>query len=326
MTTITTPPVVLSEAFCLRCIRFYRDQQELQDRNTSDIWKGVISFFLSPLHNALMEGNTQAIQTFFTNYYSGSTAFGVDLGNDLTEDAFLRIWWQKLRNLCESVGLTSLYNPEQPEDPSLFKPEESIPQLEEHFGFRIEHPGFGCRAVSIDNRVIPAKLLESLLVFRTIRPNGWTLEIGGGVGMNCYVAEKIWRQSRYLMADLPIMSVVQGVFLQGALGESEVSFDGEPQSRVRLEGLNPSDFRLELVINVDSLPEIPEKCQKSYLRRIEELLLPGRLFYSRNHESPNGGQRSVPTMMKSSSLVRVSRSKDWMREGYVEEVWKKLSA
>jgi hypothetical protein len=87
----------------------------------------------------------------------------------------------------------------------------------------------------------------------------------------------------------------------------------------RLDDLAGADFNV--VINQDSMPELPSSEIKRYLKWIAAHT--SGLFFSFNQETRNGGQLSVPEFTRSMrNLRRLSRHASWDRRGYVEEVYK----
>ena len=84
------------------------------------------------------------------------------------------------------------------------------------------------------------------------------------------------------------------------------------------------DERYDLVINQDSLPEMPPETAAMYISRIRTI---APLFYSINQEAaaPNTDefrQVIVPELVgRDGGYQRLSRNLFWLRDGYVEEVY-----
>lgn len=162
------------------------------------------------------------------------------------------------------------------------------------------------------------------------------VEIGGGYGGTCYWMRKIFgeRIRRYVIVDLPEGALVQSYFL-GSVDPLSLSLYGEKRSlepssiellpHFRLQEI---DFQPNIVINQDSMPEMPESEVRRYAGWISEQLR--GLFFSFNQEaySPWRGelQTSVPGVLAGyPELSRVSRETSWSRRGYVEEVYDRQS-
>jgi len=99
------------------------------------------------------------------------------------------------------------------------------------------------------------------------------VEIGGGYGGTCYWLRKLMgtRIARYAIVDLPEVSLVQSYFLGSAVAESLV-LDGESISGVASPiqlvphfELEKIDFQPNILINQDSMPEMPESEVDRYL-------------------------------------------------------------
>jgi len=159
------------------------------------------------------------------------------------------------------------------------------------------------------------------------------VEIGGGYGGLAYwfLKSNLNNISKYTIIDFPLMNVIQGYFLSKAFGTSNVIFYGEKKNEnIKIE-LIPIDKTSEiknfdLLINENSMPEMPLESVQNYLYWAKENL--NGIFYSYNQEaySPVNGkeQISVPkTISKiSNSFELYSRNISWIRNGYVEEVYK----
>jgi hypothetical protein len=150
------------------------------------------------------------------------------------------------------------------------------------------------------------------------------LEIGGGAGFLTFYARQFGFK-RIAIIDLPVTSLVQYVVLASELGPDSVTFDKVPENGVGLlnalssTALNTAGF--DIVVNVDSLPEMPPDAAAEYLNSIQS----GQLLLSINQESgmSNGphAQVVVAEAAKTAGLRRLSRYPAWLRTGYVEEVY-----
>ncbi|WP_218586105.1 MULTISPECIES: putative sugar O-methyltransferase [unclassified Pseudomonas] len=223
-----------------------------------------------------------------------------------------------------------------------FTEEQLMDKLESHFGFRIEAPRFGDpRGILFGGRFLvretcshlyTAQRIQEIINRQGIDEPLKIVEIGGGYGGTCYWLRKLLgdRIARYVIVDLPEVGLVQSYFLGSAASESLV-LEGE-----RLEGvlspiqlipyfdLEKIDFQPNVLINQDSMPEMPESEVDRYLAWGVKSL--NGLFISFNQEaySPWAGtpQVHVPTAVaKYPHYRRVSRETSWDRRGYVEEAY-----
>ena len=150
------------------------------------------------------------------------------------------------------------------------------------------------------------------------------LEIGGGFAtLARYALLRGYKD--YTIIDLPFVSAVQAAFVADSFGEDSVCLYGEDRlARVRLI---PSTDKAalaksyNLVVNIDSLPEIGEA--PKYLSMIAKTT---PLFLSINQESSNartGFTQNVVSEMCDAhgAFQRRSRHIYWMEQGYVEEVY-----
>ena len=152
------------------------------------------------------------------------------------------------------------------------------------------------------------------------------LEIGGGYGC---VARFAYLQGfrNYTIVDLPYVNAIQAAFLSAAIGESEVSCYGENAAPIKIRPCTQKDSledKYDLVINMDSLPEINADEAISYLEKIKSS---AKFFLSINQEAKKLhkktiAQHSVPDLIeKVGGFKRVYRYPYWLEEGYAEELY-----
>ena len=155
-------------------------------------------------------------------------------------------------------------------------------------------------------------------------------EIGGGLGFVAYYAAKLGNFP-YALFDLPAVSIMQAHFLMRSLGEENVYLDGEQEAHERGVLLRPF-WRIAaegksnvLWLNQDSLPEIYFNIGKSFISKISSTRR--GFFLSINQESTannwlGGEQHRVPDLIADEKgLIRQYRCRDFMRLGYVEELY-----
>lgn len=151
------------------------------------------------------------------------------------------------------------------------------------------------------------------------------LEIGGGFGMVARYAHLRGFQD-YTIVDLPFVCAIQAAYLATAFTEDTVCLFGEASGApIRLL---PSTSRkdllgsYQLVLNVDSLPEIQEA--GDYLELIAQR---AQRFLSINQEAGNatsGYTQNIISQLCDADhrFSRVSRHLYWIEQGYVEELYR----
>jgi len=154
------------------------------------------------------------------------------------------------------------------------------------------------------------------------------LEIGPGLGFNGVIFDR-WGTKSYSLIDIPSMASAAGFFLGRCCGENRMWFYGENPDTSKFGYIYPSTDcrgvlakRYDIVLNVNSFPEIPNFAQDEYLEIISRCLAPNGLFLSINHENPICNQRSVALAMQcQSNLKRLSRKPSEILAGYFDEVY-----
>jgi len=151
-------------------------------------------------------------------------------------------------------------------------------------------------------------------------------EIGGGTGTLAFYLSKTCADS-VTVADLPIVSIIQGYYLMKSLGPKHVHLYGEPKSSERFKLIpfweldSIPDKSVSLFINVDSLPEIDEGISRNYMGVIKRKAING--FYSINQEAQVNKQGVVQNLTETAGgFQRIARFPYWMIKGYVEELYK----
>lgn len=150
------------------------------------------------------------------------------------------------------------------------------------------------------------------------------LEIGGGSGHLAYYARRMGC-ARFAIVDLPPVLVPQYILLATAFGAETVGFchRGEPGIAL-VNAYDSGTDRFDdwdVVINIDSMPEMAPADAGRYLDRIR----PGGLFLSINQESAvqNGDHRQnvVADLARDRGFRCHARMPAWLRTGWAEEVF-----
>jgi len=152
--------------------------------------------------------------------------------------------------------------------------------------------------------------------------------IGAGIGYTAFIAHNLGIKI-YTIYDLPEVNVAQGFFLLKTLGANNVSLFGE-SNNASIHIQPPSAFtslpqEFDATVNFDSLPEIAPQIVDDYLNGVSQR---SRYFFSINQEAPRTEmakpyRRSVfESASRHSRLHRIMRHPNWIRAGYVEELYR----
>ena len=200
----------------------------------------------------------------------------------------------------------------------------SFPLVGAAFGFRVAD-----RLVTIDS------LTHAYNAFRLRQlgagPADVVFEVGGGYGCLALMAYRAGVR-RYTIYDLPWVNALQGFFLIRSLPGVAVRLYGEDAGDVRVLPywkLNHEPAKAcGYLVNTDSLPEMGYATARGYLPEIRRVT--ARAFFSVNQEAKAvvpgvGPQQCVSELMDEEGGFEVlSRQRYWMRQGYVEEVYRPL--
>ena len=167
-------------------------------------------------------------------------------------------------------------------------------------------------------------------ILRQCRRNFGVVEIGGGLGFLAYYSQRM-HPKRWRIYDLPTVSVLQAYILMRSLGEDAVRLWGEGGGGGPGTELGPYwllydyDEPTSLFINQDSLPEINRPDAERYIDTIVRAR--PEYFLSINQEARasdgfGGSQLVVSALaLPKQELARKQRSRDWLRKGWVEELY-----
>lgn len=353
--TVTAEDVVL----CERLLAAYSKATET-DLPTSDsvskIWSTMLARY-GKLISALDAANAELLATTLSSMFKEAFLYGIASADQYPGSQTRigsRIWSQKyledVVGLAEYLGVVRTECPQQGVLGYAFKDglEELIRKIEAAIGISIGFPEIGAAyGIKIGDSLItfesPEHIYVALRVNEAIdthlRPERAAqphlVEIGAGFGGTAHWLLKIRPTiESYTIIDLPIINVLQGYFLAQSFGASKVSFFGEgktagtPPKGIRVwptHALGSIDDKgVDVLINQNSMPEIPEHVVENYLGLAKNKV--AGIFYSYNQEafSPveNIPQVLVPeAVARIGGFKRLTRNYSWMRRGYVEEVY-----
>jgi putative sugar O-methyltransferase len=240
-----------------------------------------------------------------------------------------------LRTECHEQGAIAFWR-------SLISEEQLVEQIEDFFGIRLEQPRFGDpHGIMFGGRFLTRETCSHLYtahrIKNAIERQGFDqplriVEIGAGFGGTCYWLRRLLgrRAERYVIVDLPEVALVQAFFLGNTNPEALVLHgEDRPDSDGTIEliphtALSDIDFRPNILINQDSMPEMPLSEVNRYLEWASANL--DGLFFSFNQETLSSSHGSLQVWVAENvrrygRFKLVSRDASWDRRGYVEEVY-----
>jgi hypothetical protein len=289
--------------------------------------KYLHNMFRSGTHGLSMSGaipnlnDAKSVESYINNYIDSMLKLALYLNipsvrKDMENEYF--IFAEKIRpsqlfgQLCEMIDIKPIF-----------------PMIGNPFGLRI-NDGMG-------QQVIPRvayRLLYTSIKVKEITDSYDSpiiLEIGGGFGGLIYYISQIIKKPLVLTnIDIPETNIISSYFLSKAIPSTHIVFYGESSEsgqgdRIKVSILPnweiaklPSNS-VDVVVNTDSLPEMPEETVIEYLRRIADMSF---YFYSLNQDCGRHGQTRLSQIaVDRLGLKCISHSVAWMRRGYFERIY-----
>lgn len=354
LSTFVSPILPVTPAdreLCGRLLQAYRQATASDEARPSAIWAEILSSHWKPLLAVLDGGDVDALarllnEMFHHKFLTGisTTAVDVHKGRKARHAPF-RLHeignfnlLSNLTSLAEFLGVERAESPEQGEIGLAFRDGLGalITRIEEKLGFSLDAPragspvGLMCGHALItpetpEHIYCAARVCQILDAHLGAVPEPRIVEIGAGFGGTAHWFFKMRPDvSSYRIIDLPTTNVLQGYFLLKTLGTDVISLHGEPEKRVHIaptHAIWEQHEPFDLLFNENSMPEIPTASVREYLCWAFKLC---RLFYSYNHEAvtPATPQTLVPEVAREVGYELLTRSRSWVRRGYVEEIYK----
>ncbi len=306
-------------------------------REGEDVWTGLIRNELPELMEIIENRNTKELADFLMNFgqsfvwYGGITTCVDGYSRDLDQKQTALTFLDKLVCLGESLGVLRHENPESgPWGENLHvNQNDLIEKIEKHLGISISPP---LEIIYTDGLQINDQLfhyrhingLYSATRIAELTPHrGPVCEFGGGLGITAMYSRRLG-VTDYTMLDLPITCLLAGHYLLHAVGLDSVSLYGEEAraNSIKIlpfwECLNLPNDSFELTINQDSFPEIADNLIYEYLTEIKRITTDHFLSINQEYFHP----RTVNYFIRESTGYKeIYRSKCWVREGYLEELF-----
>jgi hypothetical protein len=320
------------------CISFQKNNTKVEKK---DSWTDIIERH-TDLIDLLISNNYLEVHNYLRHMFEMPIAHGINQGDmyrTLRDDTYARqatlhYWFNILLRLAEYVGVVPVYNPEQGNFETYInmKPNELInlviSRLDKFVlprwqgGAFLLHTDIG----SFEYHDILGLYLADKISKMYPERNISICEIGAGAGHLVYYLYQFGFRNITII-DLPTIEVGQAFFLVQNISKEKISLLGEEDNEINLR--DPSCFEnrtFDLVINSDSFPEIDNETVTNYINKIGDS---SKIFYSINQEAraPRGALPENQTPVheytsKNKKFKCISRNKFWLREGYVEEIYK----
>jgi hypothetical protein len=304
----------------------------------SNWWVTVFGPRKEPVHKALLSGDYEVIQEHFRNPVSNLLFLGFDsltserppVGSDWYK--FESSWtYDNLLMLLEAIGQARHTHPESYDDVSVIdlgSVDDLLSRLDLALGVHVPFPNPYPHEIGLKSSrgLISYRAIQSIYQAWRIKellhnsPTKKVIEIGGGLGRTAFYSSILGIKD-YSIIDIPITSAAQAYFLGRTLGEDHISLYKEPDQTQKIKLLPPESFfsesdEVDLIVNIDSFPEIEEAVVKKYFKWSSRR---ARWLLSINHETLS------PFIVRKIALESGAKTKlrypYWMRRGYVEELF-----
>jgi hypothetical protein len=340
-------------AIIFRLTKFWSNSQNsltnLGESPWSQIQRGQTQFY-----EIMGEGNLEKIYDYLISSPTQSLCNGVLQGdresimlkaNPKYRDLISKITINRFMALSEAIGEgCEVQNPEQGQwgVKKDFNFGEFLSRLDAAFGMPVIPPTVytGLLLTEVGNRkfnqVDIMALNASLQIKNTLAnsPNKTILEIGSGSGITPYWCNRLGLGPIQII-DLPHVAVLQAFYLLKSLPNANILLYGEEQ------GVSAPDItiyphwaflelpknKVTLVFNQDSFAEMSNETVLNYLTWISDTS--AQILLSINHESGATYDSSLASqaniskiIQESSAYLLLSRHPNWVRQGYIDQVWK----
>lgn len=331
-----------SAALVSRIIKCYQ-AGDANFRNTAPSMWDEIERRQNAFVTALRDGDQETVSDLLGNMFVNTIAEGMghshsSVTNDWRPGFFGLRMTDYILSLAEALAIIPLPSFGQMKAPDYIKftqadPAELLAKIQDRLGYSLETPEHGCPptfvlgAIRTNIDIIRHGYEIERLRQLGIQKSDRIVEIGGGIGAVALLAGRAGYQD-YTIIDLPYVGSIQTYYLGSALGEDKVSGLGESPAAFKMlpppEIKNIPDKSVDLVININSMPEMGAAACEDYLRDIRRI---AKKFLSINQESQGyhpgiGRQNWVPGIIKDvGGYTLLNRHKYWLGEGYTEELY-----
>lgn len=350
----TTEDVQLAARLAEAYRKSVHEEAKRIDRQPNDVWK-ILKQGKHREFVQLLEQNTpDALAAHLCNMSRQEITHGMAQGHDLyqrilSDEAFKSrsavYYLDKLIALGEALGCLPYENPEQGKwGENLYTDiDEVVNRIEHVMGIDITPPKISSGLFGVASRkgLFHIRDITSLYTAWRVREilkhekSAAVCEIGAGTGRTAYYCHKMGLKNLTII-DLPYVCVLSGYYLLKSLPEANIVLYGETT--------NPSpdsikiypywclstlpDNGFDLTLNQDSFPEIGRETVIEYLHQIRRTTKMYFLSVNQEGQAPQTGpdnlQLVISRLIKTigEAYERVYRFRYWVREGYVEELFR----
>jgi hypothetical protein len=341
----TSPILTYDRELMARLLTAYRAAEEHASRATlpvaePDMWDIIVGQEMLAFKRAIDCGDLESMFHYLSNIgmdyvWYGGLSLGIDgyTPRDWEPSQAAELYWEKMIALAEACGALCLENPESGAYHSNIRlhPDDVRARIETQLGISLSPPdqvlptfGFAAGSNVFHYRHINA-IYAAQLVAQLAPEGGRVAEIGGGLGLLALFSGRMKTLS-YTIYDLPVSCLISGFFLAHAIGHEYVCLFGEEEHNAQAVHLKPywslADApakSFDVVVNQDGLNEIHPTVVEFLVQNLERTSR--SYFLSLNHETFGMQHRVANYMSVFSTMQRLWRSKNWVREGYVDELY-----
>jgi hypothetical protein len=338
-----------------RLTEFWNSSQESQTSAEveNSPWNAIQSR-QTQLHKLMAAGDSEKIYSYLISSPTQSICNGVLQGDSETKMLRInrsyrnlqsRITVNRFVSLLEGIGRGFLVqNPEQGGwgVKKGFPFNEALERLDQEFGFIVRAPIIydGLLQTTIGDRnfnQVDIMALNASLQIKNVLKNSANesiLEIGAGSGTTAYWCNRLGLGPIQII-DLPHVALLQAFYLLKVLPNVNILLYGEEQGASEPDitiyphwaFLELPKNKVELVFNQDSFAEMSNETVLDYLTWISDV--GAQFLLSINHESGAtydsalASQANISKLIQeNSTYLRLSRHPNWIRQGYIDQVWK----
>ena len=310
--------------------------------NAGAIWRDVLSGH-GKLIADLRDSGFEAFSSLAGRLFETALTHGFAQGHLVAQDLRARpearlhvatIILDRLYRLAEAVGAASVCNPEQHQHEIVAQGLDALlDRIQQNVGFDLSPPRVNGRqfGVRIGGGILSERHFDAIYsawrVKRLLEERCGEMtpvcEIGGGAGFLAHYARRAGIRD-YCIIDFPTVGFVQFIILASEFG-ADCVYLGPSLRDISLISTDhfeqDVDFsRFGIVVNTDSLPEMPGPIARGYLKAAARS---GALL-SINQESAAehmGFRQSLVRDLCGGLLKPVYRFPSWLRMGWVEELF-----
>ncbi len=330
------------------------DEKHITNKPQSDLWEVLQNLVHKDFIQLLGRNDPAALAQYLCNMSKLSITHGMTQGTQnyrhiISDEAFrLRsaaFYLDKMVALGEAVGCLPCENPESGRwGENLYVDiDELVAKIEEVIGIDITPPKIsgGLYGIASKKGTYHFRDINSIYTAWRIREilkntrNPTICEIGSGTGRTASYCYRMGMKDITII-DLPYVAVVSAYYLIKSFPDAHIVLYGE-----NTEGTTPSikispywcfaktpDNYFDLTLNQDSFPEIERDIVLEYLRQVRRNTRHYFLSINQEGQAPQTGphnlQLVVSQLIRSlgNAYERIHRFPYWIREGYVEELFK----